>query len=109
VCGITSQDGYATKNTLGQWEGFEVDLCRAVAAGIFGKDRFQGDRDTEPVQFVEVEAGDRFMALDNEEIDLLFGITSQTLERTVNEVSLSCGPAMSRLCTLTFSRYSPSR
>ena len=94
TCGITSQQGYAMKNTQGQWEGFEVDLCRAVAAGIFGKDNFQGGRDAEPVQFVEVEAPDRFISLNNEEIDLLFGITSQTLERTVHEASNVGGSEM---------------
>ena len=60
-----------------------------MAAGIFGQDRFdkESGRDSEPVQFVEVEATDQFIALNNETIDVLFGITSQTLERTVHEVS----------------------
>ena len=93
-CGITPQLGYATNNSDGQWEGFEVDLCRAVAAGIFGEDRFQDDRNAEPVRFVEVDAMNRFIKLDNKEIDLLLGITSQTLERTVNEVSHDSGKDM---------------
>jgi len=43
-CGVRSQVGLAQLNYQGVWEGFEVDLCRGVAAGIFGKERFSSDR-----------------------------------------------------------------
>ena len=85
--GVTSQQGYATINSDGHFEGFEVDLARAVAAGIFGKERFQAGRDDEPVRFVPLDPKDRFPSLDNDEIDLLLASTSQTLERTVYEAS----------------------
>jgi Bacterial extracellular solute-binding proteins, family 3 len=85
--GVTSQQGYATLNAKGQYEGFEVDLARAVAAGIFGKEQFQAGRGNEPVHFVPLDPGDRFSSLDDEEIDLLLASTSQTLERTVFEAS----------------------
>jgi ABC-type amino acid transport substrate-binding protein len=62
-CGVTLQQGYAWINAQGIWEGFEVDLCRAVAAGIFGKDGFDAAREAEPVEFVKLEAGDRFSTL----------------------------------------------
>jgi Bacterial extracellular solute-binding proteins, family 3 len=88
--GVTSQQGYATLNAEGHYEGFEVDLARAVASGIFGKDQFQAGRENEPVDFVPLDPGDRFSSLDNEEIDLLLASTSQTLERTVFEAS-PCG------------------
>jgi general L-amino acid transport system substrate-binding protein len=87
VCGVTFKEGFATINDKGYWEGFEVDLCRAVAVGIFGKGRFQGSRVKEPVRFVPLEASERFSALENGKIDVLLGMTSQTLERTVNEAS----------------------
>jgi ABC-type amino acid transport substrate-binding protein len=89
IVGVRPQQGYATKNSDGRWEGFDVDLGRAAAAGIFGQERFKDGREEEPILFYEVEAGNRFVALDNEEIDMLLGITSQTLERSVNEVSLA--------------------
>lgn len=91
TCGVTVKQGYAYLTDEGYLDGFEVDLCRAVAAAIFGKDMFQAGRRTEePVQFVLVEAGDRFKALDNRTIDILLGSTSQTMERTVYEVSRCC-------------------
>ena len=85
-CGVTYQLGYATVDEEGHWIGFEVDVCRAIGAGIFGKDRFQGGRGKEPVKFKKLEAADRFKSLSNKDIDVLLGITSQTLERSVNEV-----------------------
>lgn len=88
--GVTSQQGFATKNATGHWKGFEVDLGRAVAAGIFGHEAFQGDK-KEPVEFFHLEVRDRFVSLDKNKIDLLLGITSQTLERTIYEASHRCG------------------
>jgi len=84
-CGVMSQLGFAREDRQGIWEGFEVDLCRAVAAGIFGKDKFF-DRLSEPVEFVPLEAGERFPSLNNKTIDLLFAKTSQTIERGLYEV-----------------------
>ena len=87
VCGVAFQEGFATISDKGSWVGFEVDLCRAVAAGIFGKDRFLVSREKEPVRFVPLEAGERFISLDNKEIDVLLGMSSHTLERTLVEAS----------------------
>jgi len=34
-CGVsTGLPGFAEKNTQGQWTGFDVDMCRAVAAAV---------------------------------------------------------------------------
>jgi len=87
VCGVVFREGFATINDEGSWVGFEVDLCRAVAAGIFGKDRFQAGRDKEPVRFVPLEPRERFISLDEKRIDVLLGMTSKTLERTLDEAS----------------------
>jgi len=85
-CGVMSQLGFAQKDTQGIWKGFEVDLCRAVAAGIFGKDSFD-DGQKEPVEFVSLEAGERFPSLKNRSVDLLLAKTSHTFERSLYEVS----------------------
>jgi general L-amino acid transport system substrate-binding protein len=86
-CGIPNQEGYGMKDPVtGVFVGFEVDLCRAVAAGIFGRESF-GNRATEPVQYVNLEVSDRFVALDGEEIDLLLAITTQNMQRNVYEPS----------------------
>jgi len=85
-CGVMSQQGFAQQDPQGIWDGFEVDLCRVVAAGIFGKDSF-GDGQKEPVEFVSLEAGERFPSLNNNSIDLLLAKTSHTFERSLYEVS----------------------
>jgi len=85
-CGVREQHGFAEMDSQGIWKGFEVDLCRAVAAGIFGKDRF-GDGQKEPVEFVAVGTKERFHCLNNKSIDVLLSTTSQTIERSLYEVS----------------------
>jgi len=85
ICGVSTLRGFASKNKEGIWEGFEVDLCRAVAAGIFGKDKFH-NRQTEPVDFVPLAAGERFSSLNDKTIDLLVAMTSQNIERSLHEV-----------------------
>ena len=86
--GITNQEGFGRKEE-GHWVGFEVDVGRAVSAATFGKEAFSEGRDSEPVKFFPVEATDRFILLANGTIDVLLGTTSDTMERSINEVSSS--------------------
>ena len=62
-----------TPNDDGEWEGFDVDVCRAVAAAIFG--------DADAVQYTPTNATERFTALQSGEIDLLSRNTTWTLSR----------------------------
>jgi len=87
TCGVTNQIGFATTDENGQVVGFEADLCRAVAAGIFGRERFLDGSKREPVHFVFLEANERFSSLNRRDVDLLFAMTSQTIERSLFEVS----------------------
>lgn len=73
VCGVNEGlQGFAI-NTDGQWRGFDVDFCRAVAAAIFGDD--------ELVDYVPLSASDRFEALAAGKIDLLSRNSTWTLGR----------------------------
>jgi general L-amino acid transport system substrate-binding protein len=73
-CGVnTGLAGFAAPNDQGEWTGFDVDLCRAVAAAIFG--------DAEAVNFTPTNATERFTALQSGEIDLLSRNTTWTLSR----------------------------
>ncbi|HXJ01350.1 MAG TPA: transporter substrate-binding domain-containing protein [Micropepsaceae bacterium] len=37
VCGVGANvPGFSTRDASGAWHGFDVDICRAIAAGIFG-------------------------------------------------------------------------
>jgi general L-amino acid transport system substrate-binding protein len=74
ACGIhPGLPGFALKDVRGQWRGFDVDVCRAVAAAVFG--------DAEKVQFTEISTQDRFSALQRGRIDLLSRNTSWTFGR----------------------------
>jgi general L-amino acid transport system substrate-binding protein len=57
----------------GQWSGFDVDFCRAVAGAIFD--------DPTKVSFVPLSAGERFNALRSGRVDLLSRNSTWTLER----------------------------
>ncbi len=64
VCGIdASAPGFAEADAEGNWSGFDVDYCRAVAAAIFGS----GSK----VRFRPVGAVEGLTALAKKEVDLL--------------------------------------
>ena len=65
--------GFGLPDANGKWTGLDVDLCRAVAATIFG--------DAEKVKFMPLSAKDRFTALQSGEVDLLVRDTTWTLSR----------------------------
>ncbi|PZQ57980.1 MAG: amino acid ABC transporter substrate-binding protein [Phenylobacterium zucineum] len=74
VCGVhAGLPGFALRDARGEWRGFDVDLCRAVAAATLG--------DAAKVKFVVVDAQDRFGALQKGQLDLLSRNTSQTFAR----------------------------
>jgi len=73
-CGVnTSLPGFAAPNDKGEWSGFDVDYCRAVAAAIFG--------DPTKVKFTPLNAKDRFTALQSGEVDVLIRNTTWTISR----------------------------
>src|ERR1700752_2249854 len=65
--------GFGLPDDKGQWKGFDVDLCRAIAAAIFN--------DPTKVKFIPLTAKDRFTALQSGEIDVLSRNTTWTLSR----------------------------
>jgi general L-amino acid transport system substrate-binding protein len=74
VCGSsTGLAGFGTPNDKGEWSGFDVDYCRAIAAAIFG--------DPTKVKFVPLAAKDRFTSLASGDIDVLVRNTTWTMSR----------------------------
>ena len=74
VCGVSQGvPGFSYPDSKGNWSGFDVDVCRAVSAAIFGK--------SDKVKFVPLSAQTRFTALQSKEIDILSRITTWTLGR----------------------------
>ena len=65
--------GFAYTDNRGDWRGFDVDFCRVMAAAIFG--------DADKVRFAPLTADNRFQALGDGRIDVLWRNTSWTMER----------------------------
>ncbi len=73
-CGVSQGvPGFSNPDTAGNWSGIDVDVCRAVAAAMFG--------DAGKVKFTPLSAKERFTALQSGEIDMLSRNTTWTLVR----------------------------
>ncbi len=73
-CGVnTGLAGFGIADSQGKWTGFDVDICRAVAAAVLG--------DAEKVKFTPLTTQQRFTALQSKEIDILSRNTTWTLAR----------------------------
>ena len=76
-CGVNAGlAGFAAPDASGRWQGFDVALCRALAAAIFG--------DQEKVEFTPTTAETRFTALVSGEIDVLARNSTWTFTRDVD-------------------------
>lgn len=76
-CGVTTGlAGFGAPNDQGEWAGFDVDFCRAMAAAIFG--------DAAKVKYTPTTSKERFTALQSGEIDVLARNTTWTFSRDVN-------------------------
>ncbi|MFC6490128.1 amino acid ABC transporter substrate-binding protein [Nitratireductor sp. GCM10026969] len=74
-CGVnTGLPGFASQNDQGEWQGLDVDYCKAVAAAVF-------DGDASKVEYSPLSAVQRFPALQNNEVDLLARNTTWTMNR----------------------------
>ncbi|WP_439814722.1 amino acid ABC transporter substrate-binding protein [Zavarzinia sp. CC-PAN008] len=73
-CGVSQGlPGFSNPDESGNWSGLDVDVCRAVAAAIFG--------DASKVKYTSLSAKDRFTALQSGEIDILSRNSTWTLGR----------------------------
>ncbi|KAG7340723.1 glutamine synthetase II [Nitzschia inconspicua] len=76
-CGVSKRVIFAQENE-GEWTGFDVDFCKALSAAIFN-----GVTDT--IEYTDLSASERFVALAAGDVDVLSRLTTLTLERDVNE------------------------
>ena len=76
-CGVsTGVAGFAFTDASGEWDGFDIAVCRAVAAAVFG--------DPKAVQFTPTTGKTRFTALASGEVDMLARNTTWTFSRDVD-------------------------
>ncbi len=73
-CGVSQGvPGFSNPTSAGQWEGFDVDICHALAAAVLG--------DASKILIKPLSAGSRFDALARKEVDVLTRNTSLTYGR----------------------------
>jgi general L-amino acid transport system substrate-binding protein len=73
-CGVNvGLAGFSQPDSQGVWKGIDVDLCRAVAAAVFG--------DASKVRYTPLTAQQRFTALQSGEVDVLSRNTTWTITR----------------------------
>ena len=73
-CGISDGlPGFSYADAKGKYVGLDVDVCRAVAAAVFG--------DAEKVKYSPLTAKERFTALQSGEVDILSRNTTWTSSR----------------------------
>jgi general L-amino acid transport system substrate-binding protein len=73
-CGVNPNlQGFAARDAEGNWAGFDVDFCRALAAAVLG--------DPAKVAFIPLTAQERFEAVTTGKVDVLARNTTWTMER----------------------------
>jgi general L-amino acid transport system substrate-binding protein len=74
LCGVNKGlPGFSIPDDKGNWTGFDVDFCRAVAAAIFD--------DPKKARFVPLDANERFKELRNRKVDILSRNSTWSLSR----------------------------
>lgn len=74
LCGVNNTvPGFGFVDETGEHVGFDIDFCRAIAAGVLG--------DAEAVEYVDLTAEQRFTALQAGEVDVLVRNTTFTSSR----------------------------
>jgi general L-amino acid transport system substrate-binding protein len=74
LCGVNAGlPGFSIPDDKGNWTGFDVDFCRAVAAAIFD--------DPKKIKFVALDANERFRELQSRKVDILSRNTTWSMSR----------------------------
>jgi general L-amino acid transport system substrate-binding protein len=85
ICGVNNVlRGFGYLDSEGNYSGFDVDFCRAVAAAVLG--------DPDAVQYRPLTAAERFTAVQTGEVDVLFRNTTNTLQRDGSNVGMDFMP-----------------
>ena len=74
LCGVNADlPGFSTVDGKGQWQGFDVDFCRAIAAAIFN--------DPNKVKYIPLDANERFSELSKRKVDVLLRNSTWSMSR----------------------------
>src|SRR5258705_4837049 len=74
LCGVSKGlPGFSIPDNKGDWTGFDVDFCRAVAAAIFD--------DPKKAKFIPLDASERFRELQSRKVDILSRNSTWSMSR----------------------------
>jgi general L-amino acid transport system substrate-binding protein len=77
LCGVNKGlPGFSIPDDKGDWTGFDVDFCRAVAAAIFD--------DPKKAKFLPLDASERFKELQSRKVDILSRNSTWSMSRETN-------------------------
>ena len=77
LCGVNKGlPGFSIPDDKGDWTGFDVDFCRAVAAAIFD--------DPKKAKFIPLDASERFKELQSRKVDILSRNSTWSMSRETN-------------------------
>jgi general L-amino acid transport system substrate-binding protein len=77
LCGVNKGlPGFSIPDEKGNWTGFDVDFCRAVAAAIFD--------DPSKAKFIPLDASERFKELQSRKVDILSRNSTWSMSRETN-------------------------
>lgn len=84
ICGVNNVlPGFGSTDADGNFSGFDIDFCRAIAAAVIG--------DADAVEFRPLSAQERFTAVQTGEVDVLIRNTTWTSSRDTS-VGLNFAP-----------------
>src|SRR5207253_2549484 len=77
LCGVNAGlPGFSIPDDKGNWTGFDVDFCRAIAAAIFD--------DPKKAKFIPLDANERFKELQSRKVDILSRNSTWSMSREEN-------------------------
>src|SRR2546430_6410671 len=77
MCGVNAGlPGFSIPDDKGNWTGFDVDFCRAIAAAIFD--------DPKKTKFIPLDANERFKELQGRKVDILSRNSTWSMSRETN-------------------------
>lgn len=83
-CGVnTGLTGFALADSKGEWQGIDIDMCRSIAAMVFG--------DASKFKVTPLTTQQRFTALQSGEVDVLTRNTTATMSRDTTQGLMSAG------------------
>jgi general L-amino acid transport system substrate-binding protein len=86
ICGVSGElPGFSFVGQDGKYSGLDVDVCRTIAAALFN--------DPEKVEFRNLNAKERFTAVQTGEVDILSRNTTWTLSRDTS-VGMNFAPVV---------------